>query len=165
MVDDAICAELPPLKLDSDGSLIKLVQKLMTHKLCESSFLNALCMAFKPDRIKSYCIKHFPKCFCSETIVNENGYSEYHQPQNGCTWQCKSGTLKVIMDNQWIVSYNSHLLKKYQVHVNVEACSSVAVIKYIHKYIYKGENHAIIFIQNEINEINQYLNGCYIGSY
>ena len=163
MVDDAICAELPPPKLNPDGSLTKLMQEFMTHGLCGSSFPNAPCMAFKPDRTGSYCTKHFPKHFCPETIVDEDGYPEYHQPQNGHTWQHKSGTLKATMDNQWIVPYNPHLLKKYQAHVNVEACSSVAAIKYIHKYIYKGEDCTTTFIQNEINEINQYLNECYIG--
>ena len=47
--------------------------------------------------------------------------------------------------------------------MNMKVCSSVAVIKYIHKYIYKKEDHATTFIQNEINEINQYLNEHYIG--
>ena len=85
MIDDAICAELPFLKLDSDGSLIKLMQKLMIYKLCEFSFLNALYMTFKFDKTESYCIKHFLKCFCSETIVDKDGYPEYCQPQNKCT--------------------------------------------------------------------------------
>ena len=86
MIDDAIYTELSPPELNPDGSLIKLMQKLITHKLCEFSFLNAICMIFKPDRTKSYCIKHFSKCFCSETIVNEDEYPEYCQPQNGHTW-------------------------------------------------------------------------------
>ena len=78
MINDAICAELPSPELDSDGNLIKLMQELITHKSCESSFLNAFCITFKPDKTGLYCIKHFLKHFCSETIMNEDGYPEYH---------------------------------------------------------------------------------------
>ena len=84
MIDNAICAELPFSELNSDGNLIKLIQKFMIYELCEFSFFNAFCMIFKSDRIKSYCIKHFSKHFCSEIIVNEDEYPEYCQPQNEC---------------------------------------------------------------------------------
>ena len=78
MINNTICTELPSFKLNSDDSLIKLMQKFMIHKLCEFSFLNAFYIIFKFDKTELYCIKHFLKHFCSETIVNENEYFEYH---------------------------------------------------------------------------------------
>ena len=40
--------------------------------------------------------------------------------------------------------YNPYLSKKYRYHINVEACSSVKACKYLFKYIYKGNNYAIV---------------------
>jgi hypothetical protein len=37
------------------------------------------------------------------------------------------------------VPYNALLLQKYQCHVNVELCSSIKSVKYVYKYVYKGQ--------------------------
>jgi len=34
---------------------------------------------------------------------------------------------------------NALLLLKYQCHVNVELCSSIKIVKYVYKYVYKGQ--------------------------
>ena len=46
-----------------------------------------------------------------------------------------------------MVPYNLYLCVKYNSHINVEICSSVKVVKYLYKYVYKGHDHAIIFLQ------------------
>lgn len=44
---------------------------------------------------------------------------------------------QIRVDNRYVVPYNSFLLNKYECHVNVEAVTTVDVVKYIYKYIYK----------------------------
>ena len=44
-----------------------------------------------------------------------------------------------------------------------EVCASVRAVKYIHKYIYKGNDRTTVHIDGEDNEISQYLQGRYIG--
>ena len=54
---------------------------------------------------------------------------------------------------------------RYNCHINVEICSSVEAVKYIHKYIYKGHDRTTVEIldQNR-DEIKEYLDARYIGS-
>jgi hypothetical protein len=37
-----------------------------------------------------------------------------------------------------VVPYNPYLTRRYKAHINVEVCSSIKVIKYVYKYVYKG---------------------------
>ena len=45
----------------------------------------------------------------------------------------------------------------------MEVCSSIQTIKYIHKYIYKGSDHATIQMDIKNDKIIQYFQGRYIG--
>jgi hypothetical protein len=38
---------------------------------------------------------------------------------------------------------------RYQCHINVEVCSSITVVKYLYKYVYKGHDHALAVVQPE----------------
>ena len=54
----------------------------------------------------------------------------------------------------------------YDCHINVEICASVKAIKCIHKYIYnlyKGHDHATSEMGEDIDEILEHINSCYIG--
>lgn len=62
-----------------------------------------------------------------------------------------------------MVPYNPYLLRRYRTHINVEVCASVQAVKYIHKYIYKGSDRTSVRLGNFADEINQYLQGRYIG--
>ena len=50
----------------------------------------------------------------------------------------------------------------FQCHLNVEACSSIKSVKYIHKYIYKGHDHTTIEQVQKDNEVIQYLDSRYL---
>jgi hypothetical protein len=42
------------------------------------------------------------------------------------------------LDNRWVIPFNHSLLMLYNCYINVEICSSIKVVKYLYKYIYKG---------------------------
>ena len=67
------------------------------------------------------------------------------------------------MDNCWFVPYNPFLSCYFKAHINVEVCSSVQAIKYIHKYIYKGSDCATVALDISQDEVAQYFKGQYIG--
>ncbi|KAG5589305.1 hypothetical protein H5410_039819 [Solanum commersonii] len=45
-----------------------------------------------------------------------------------------------LLDNSWVVPYNSYLLCKFNCHINVEISSDIKIVKYIYKYICKGHD-------------------------
>ena len=63
---------------------------------------------------------------------NEDGYPVYRRRNNGRTVLCRGHTL----DNRWVVPHVRALANRYNCHINVEYCASIAAIKYLHEYIY-----------------------------
>jgi hypothetical protein len=58
------------------------------------------------------------------------------------------------MNNRWVVPYNPYLLQYFNCHINVEACGSIKVVKYLFKYIYKGHDRACIIVGTAIIDDN-----------
>ncbi|KAH9558543.1 hypothetical protein CY35_06G014300 [Sphagnum magellanicum] len=44
--------------------------------------------------------------------------------------------------DRMVVPYNPYLSLLFNCHINVEVCTSVADVKYLYKYVYKGHDHA-----------------------
>jgi hypothetical protein len=61
------------------------------------------------------------------------------------------------------VPYNPYLIRRYKAYINVEICTTVQAIKYIHKYVYKGRDKATLEIA-DTDEIKRYVICRYIGS-
>lgn len=80
--------------------------------------------------------------------------------------RCRHSHLKkgVLMNDYWVAAYNGHLLQKYHVHINVEACTESSPVKYLIKYLTKGTVMSIVRAVNEDDGIPQYENTVYIGS-
>ena len=56
-------------------------------------------------------------------------------------------------------------LIRYNCHINVEICSSIEAVKYIHKYIYKGHDRTTLEIMDQNrDEVKEYLDARYIGA-
>ena len=105
-----IGAKLPEQDIDPLG--YGTVTRHMIHGPCGPDFPQAPCME------GSDCSKHYPKPFCDETRIEENGFVKYRRRDDGSRITVNGKEL----DNRWVVPYNCDLCVKYDVHINVERC-------------------------------------------
>ena len=56
-----------------------------------------------------------------------------------------------MFTNGDVVPYNKYLLFKYKCHINVECVHSVCAIKYLFKYILKGNDSATVKVGASID--------------
>ncbi|XP_071727769.1 uncharacterized protein [Rutidosis leptorrhynchoides] len=153
-IDEYICAEIPDK--DEDPELFQLVSDLMIHGPCGEKNPNCVC-----TDINKKCTKNFPKPFSDVTSLDTNGYPIYKRRDNGRKIMKQGQEL----DNGNVVPYNPLLLKKYQAHINVEWCNQVGAIRYLFKYIHKGNDRVTSGVCDEdTDEIKQYYDCRYISS-
>ncbi|XP_062228527.1 uncharacterized protein LOC133926554 [Phragmites australis] len=151
--DCLISAELPDKHKYPE--LYKMVIKHMMHGPC--GVLNRDCPCTK-DR--SSCKNHYPRPFNVTTLQGKDSYPVYRRREDG---RCAM-VRKHLLDNRWVVPYNPYLLRLFNCHINVEACSSIKAVKYLFKYIYKGHDRASVTVSeadkadsnDNIDEIRQY---------
>ncbi|GBN56421.1 hypothetical protein AVEN_166068-1 [Araneus ventricosus] len=143
-IDNIISAEIPDPS--SDKKLHDIFVKNMMHRPCGPHNAHASCMK------NGKCSNKFPRKLQKETIHNENGYPQYRSISPADRGQTATIKLRngdyATVGNSWVVPYSSVLTKLFNVHINVEACSSVRAIKYICKYINKGSDQAIFNFKN-----------------
>lgn len=160
-IDAVVSAEIP--NMNDHPMLHELVKKHMMHGPCGDLNANSVCMA------DGKCKKNFPRQFSNTTREHENGYPVYRRRDTGVSVEVRGANL----DNRYVVSYNEFLLAKFNCHINVEICSTVRSVKYIYKYVYKGHDCATLQFgrvtanNNEtvqVDEIESFLNGRYVGS-
>ncbi len=77
-------------------------------------------------------------------VTDVNGYPIYRRRDTGHTIFVHG----IELDNHWVVPHNVYLLTKYDVHINVEVCNNIHVVKYLFKYIYKGHDRATVEISH-----------------
>ncbi|KAL6626309.1 hypothetical protein ACP70R_030035 [Stipagrostis hirtigluma subsp. patula] len=129
-IDPYISAEIPDPRVDPLG--FALVQEFMLHGPCGDLDKNCVCMK------DGKCTKNFPKSFRSETTIDQDGFPLYRRRDNNIKAR-KNG---VDLDNRWVVPHNLAVLKKFQAHINVEACNQSYLCKYLFKYCNKGADCA-----------------------
>ncbi|XP_078443067.1 uncharacterized protein LOC144712680 [Wolffia australiana] len=112
----------------NDKDLFDCVTTHMIHGPCGST--NPRCPCMKEGK----CSKKFPEEFIGSTQVNNDGYPLCLRRNNGRVIQKGSH----LIDNRWVVPYNKYLCKVFNSHINVEICSSIQLVKYLYKYVYKG---------------------------
>ncbi|XP_028797692.1 uncharacterized protein LOC114753197 [Neltuma alba] len=160
-VDKVISAEIPDKQ--SNLELHEIVKKFMVHGPYGCFNSKAPCM--KDHK----CSKYFPKKFVENTVIDDEGYPTYRRRDDGRTIEVKG----VPLDNRYIVPYNPTLLLKFQAHINVEKCNQSTAIKYLFKYISKGNDRVIasIYDGNQesngvrvVDEVQQYYNFRYISA-
>ena len=162
IINSNICAEIPTAVDDPDGVLTEVVRAFMLHGPCGEYNPNAPCMITQSHGLPPRCSKNFPKPYCPETVVHQDGYPEYRRRNDGRSLAVICRRRVVHLDNRWVVPYNPQFLRKYWAHINVEVCGTIHAIKYVHKYIYKGTDRAVLSVTDD-DEVQQYLNGRYIS--
>ncbi|GMG20868.1 unnamed protein product [Ambrosiozyma monospora] len=109
----------------------------------------------KCHREDGTCSLNFPKPFSSSTVVNEDSYA---LPRRRRT--AEGGDDR----NSTVVPYNSYLMRRYDCHINVEICFGIKAVKYIHKYLHKGNDRCWVDVHDQNDEISAHLNSRYVGS-
>ena len=115
------------------------------------------------------CSKFCPKSFRSRTIIDDYGFPKYRRRDD--RWIITKRNC--ILDNSFIVPYNLMLLLKYGCCINVEYTCQTSAIKYLFKYVHKGNVKVTVgFFQNDasslgenIDEICNYYDCRYISAY
>ena len=125
-VDKVVSAELP--KYEDDPEMFYLVSKYMLHR-CSPNYCRSQVTS------DGKCKKYYQKDFCNETLVVDGERVKYKRREHKRKWFYG----KHPLNNKYIVPYSPILLKKFQCHMNVEIVNSTMALKYITKYITKGE--------------------------
>nr|XP_027086673.1 uncharacterized protein LOC113708416 [Coffea arabica] len=126
--DKIVCAEIPdPVK---NRHLYSLVIKHMIHGPCGYRDKQSPCMR------AGKCKNHYPKNFAPYTVHGEDSYACYRRRDDGR----KIKVRKHELNNLWVIPYSPYLLALFDCHINVEICSTVKLVKYLYKYIFKGHD-------------------------
>ncbi|CAN1164776.1 hypothetical protein LINPERHAP2_LOCUS25769 [Linum perenne] len=110
-IDAVISAEIPDPIIDP--LCYKVVENFMFHGPCGAAFPNAPCTT------ENKCTKHFPKSFCPQTCIDEDGFPRYRRSENDRVIVKSNDEL----DNRFVVPYNRYLLLRFNAHINVEFCN------------------------------------------
>ncbi|XP_027171825.1 uncharacterized protein LOC113771446 [Coffea eugenioides] len=154
--DKIVCAELPDK--DQYPHLYSLVVKHMIHGPCGAMDKSCPCMR------DGACKNHYPKSFCAQTTHGEDTYPYYRRRDDGKKVKVRRFTL----DNRWVVPYNPYLLALFDCHINVEICSTLKLVKYLYKYVFKGHDQVSFKIiscgsADDIDEIKDFQKGRWVS--
>ena len=79
------------------------------------------------------------------------------------------GSKEYVLDKKKIVPYSLYLSLRYNCHINVEVCLSPMAAKYLYKYVFKGNDQAMVRVEVlddniDKNEVEEYEDLRSIGS-
>ncbi|XP_071914091.1 uncharacterized protein [Coffea arabica] len=150
--DKIVCAELPDRK--KHPHLYSLIVRHMIHGPCGKMNKESPCMR------NGVCRNHYPKGYSDHTTHGEDSYPHYRKRDDGQKIRVRGYDL----DNRWIIPYTPYLLALIDCHINVEICSTINLVKYLYKYIFKGHdivNFHIISDETpqDVDEIKEFQQG------
>ncbi|XP_031119008.1 uncharacterized protein LOC116022421 [Ipomoea triloba] len=123
----------------------KAVEEFMIHGPCGLHRPKSPCMVNKK------CSKHFPKKFVNVSTWDDDGYPIYKRRESSRIVE-KNG---VQLDSRYVVPHNRYLLLKYKSHINVEWCNQSRAIKYLFKYVNKGNDRVTAEFYRSTNDEQQ----------
>jgi len=163
--DQYIYAEIPDPQVNP--ILHHRVTSHMIHKPCD--IIDAPCI-----QDSGYCKSNYPKPFCDESCVDEKGFPIYRRRDNGREVVKKYNGRSITITNKNVVPYNPILLIEFNCHINVEVVSSISSVKYLFKYLHKGDPMSCMTLQNsssmeqdennKYDETKKFINGRYISA-
>ncbi len=136
-IDRVISAEFPDPQADPE--LFEVVTRHNVHGPCGLYNPRSPCM----DAATKKCRKHYPLDTRQETLVVEDQYPSYRRRSalsGGHVWRKKVGAREILIDNGYVVPYSPALSLRYRSHINVECVHSLSAVKYLTKYICKGDD-------------------------
>jgi hypothetical protein len=165
-IDKVVSAELPDK--EANPQLHKIITSNNIHGPCGAININSPCM--DGTGVNRKCTKDFPKQFCETTYVTDDSYPKYRRrspEQGGFTHNMKVRGEDFQVDNSFIVPYNPLLSLRYAAHINVEVVHSAQAVKYLYKYITKGQDRVILTLTDGTtvhDEVESFLNARYISA-
>ncbi|KAK0425693.1 hypothetical protein QR680_009326 [Steinernema hermaphroditum] len=151
-IDEYITTDVPDPQ--EQPELFRLVTTLMHHNCNEKH-------KCRDPQNRSRCTRGYPKRACPISTIDEQGNVTYRRDPhrkfrktvttyetvtlpNGNRTEVEKKNVWKTFDSRTIVPYNPYLLLKYGSHINVEYCSSIEAVRYIHKYIFKGSEYCFV---------------------
>ncbi|XP_031108708.1 uncharacterized protein LOC116013199 [Ipomoea triloba] len=146
-MDSIISTEIPDKHRDME--YYQAVEEFMVHGPCGHAKRNSPCM------VNNKFSKQFPKKkIINESQFDQDGYPLYRRRDDGRTVK-KNG---IELDNRYIVSHNRYLLLRFKAHCNVEWCNPSRSIKYLFKYVNKGNDRVTAeFYKTTVDDIGKEL--------
>jgi hypothetical protein len=138
--DAVVCAEIPDSEREPE--LHALVMAHMIHVPCHNKTGKRKPACILPD---GRCKARFPKKRQLETMEDGDGYPLYRRRM--FRRYVYPGTGELVDDGS-VAPYNRALLWRYATHLNVEVCSTLHAVKYLHKYIHKGGDRSVTALEN-----------------